>query len=460
MTTPLSLKRVFVANRGEIAVRVLRACRALDLETVIGVSDADMKSLGAREADQAVRLGPAPSKDSYLNADLVIAAAVSSGCDALHPGYGFLSERAGLAELCDKNGIAFVGPTADTIRRVGDKISARELAQAAEVPLVPGTGEVTSVENAILAARDVEYPVVVKASAGGGGRGMAVARSDDDIRRNFDAASLEAEEAFGDGTLYVERFVENARHVEIQILGDGKGKVLHLGDRDCSAQRRYQKVVEEAPASAVPDDIRKVMRNAAVRLAESISYRNAGTVEFLYDLDRNQFYFIEVNARIQVEHPVTEQITGVDLVAEQLKIAAGLPLSLSQDEIQLSGHAIECRINAEAPLQNYAPSPGLITAWLPPEGESVRVDSHCEQGYTVPPYYDSMIGKLIVHGATRAQAISRMRGALADFRIDGIHTNAHLQAYLVGHRNFRDNQFDTTWLERTLLPEYTQLMGD
>lgn len=276
MSAPLSLKRVFVANRGEIAVRVLRACRALGLETVIGVSDADMESLGAREADQAVRLGPAPSKDSYLNAGLVVAAAVSSDCDALHPGYGFLSERAELAELCDKKGIAFVGPTADTIRQVGDKISARELAQTADVPLVPGTGEVSSVEHAISAARNIEYPVVVKASAGGGGRGMAVARSDEDIKRTFDAASLEAEEAFGDGTLYVERFVENARHVEIQILGDGKGKVLHLGDRDCSAQRRYQKVVEEAPASAVPDDIRKAMRDAAVRLAESIQYRNAG----------------------------------------------------------------------------------------------------------------------------------------------------------------------------------------
>jgi len=455
----MNFSRVFVANRGEIAVRVLRACRALGLETVIGVSDADRHSSGARLADRVVVLGPAPSKDSYLNPNLIVAAAMGSGCNALHPGYGFLSERAELADLCSESDIAFVGPTADTIRQVGDKISARELAQAANVPLVPGTGEVTTVEAAKSAANDLEYPVVLKATAGGGGRGMAVARSDEDIAKNFDAASLEAEEAFGDGTLYVERFVENARHVEIQILGDGNGAILHFGDRDCSAQRRYQKVVEEAPATAVPNDIREDMRAAAVRLAESINYRNAGTVEFLYDQNRNAFYFIEVNARIQVEHPVTEEITGVDLVAQQLKIAAGEPLSLTQDMINLSGHAIECRINAEMPGRDFAPSPGQITAWLPPVGDGIRIDSHCEQGYTVPPYYDSMIGKLIVHGTTRAQAISRMRGALADFRIDGIHTNTHLQAFLVGHQDFKNNKIDTRWLERTLLPAYTKVMG-
>ncbi|HIF11120.1 MAG TPA: ATP-grasp domain-containing protein, partial [Sneathiellales bacterium] len=376
----MNLSRVFVANRGEIAVRVLRACRKLELSSVIGVSEADQESTGAMMADRAIVIGPAPSKDSYLKPDLIVSAAVNSGCDALHPGYGFLSERGELAEMCAENGIAFVGPTADTIRKVGDKISARELARAAGVPLVPGSGEVSTVEQAKSAASDVGYPIVLKATAGGGGRGMAVARADEDIARTFDAASLEAEEAFGDGTLYVERFVENARHVEVQILGDGKGNVLHFGDRDCSAQRRYQKVVEEAPATAVPDDIRTNMREAAVRLAKSINYRNAGTVEFLYDQNHNAFYFIEVNARIQVEHPVTEEITGVDLVVAQLKIAAGEPLGLTQDMIALSGHAIECRINAEMPLRDFAPSPGRITAWLPPEGDGVRVDSHCEQG--------------------------------------------------------------------------------
>ncbi len=455
----MSLSRVFIANRGEIAVRIIRACRSLGLEAVIGVSEADRYSAGARLADRAVILGPAPSKDSYLNPQLTIAAARGTGCDALHPGYGFLSERAELAELCEDNMIAFVGPTSDTIREVGDKIAARKIAEAANVALVPGSGAVANVAAAVTAATGIGYPVVLKAAAGGGGRGMAVARSDDDIVATFDTASTEAREAFGDGTLYVERFVENARHVEVQILGDGQGHVIHLGERDCSAQRRYQKVVEEAPATAVPQDIRAQIHAAAVRLAKSINYRNAGTVEFLYDMPLNTFYFIEVNARVQVEHPVTEQVTGVDLVVEQLKIAAGEPLGLTQSAIKLSGHSIECRINAESPDRNFAPSPGRITAWLPPEGDAIRVDSHCEQGYAVPPYYDSMIGKLIVHGANRDDALSRMRGALADFRIDGIDTNVRLQAFIVGHKDFKNNRINTRWLETTLLPDYLHVMG-
>ncbi len=455
----MGLSRIFVANRGEIAVRVINACNSLGVGAVVGVSAADRDGLGARIADRAVVLGPASSRDSYLNPELVVEAARGSGCDALHPGYGFLSERAELADLCERNDIAFVGPTLDTIRQVGDKISAREIARSAGVPLVPGSDHVASPADALSAAKEIGYPVMLKAAAGGGGRGVAIARSEKDISDTFDTASAEAMEAFGDGTLYLERLVENARHVEVQIMGDGRGKVLHFGDRDCSAQRRYQKVVEEAPASAVPPETAEQMRAAAVRLGESINYRNAGTVEFLYDADRDTFFFIEVNARIQVEHPVTEQVTGFDLVAQQLKIAAGEPLALSQDSIKISGHAIECRINAEAPARDFAPAPGRITAWLPPDDESIRIDSHCRQGTTVPPYYDNMIGKLIVHGASRGDAISRMRGALADFRVDGIDTNILFQAFIVGHRDFKSNRIDTRWLENVLLPDYKHTMG-
>lgn len=455
----MNLSRVFIANRGEIAVRVIRACRVLGIETVIGVSAADRQSLGARLADRAVVIGAAPARDSYLNPELVVAAARGSGCDALHPGYGFLSERPKLADLCERNGVTFVGPAADTIRRVGDKISAREIARNAGVPLVPGSDQVTSAAEALAAAKEIGYPVMLKAAAGGGGRGVAIARTENDICATFDTASIEAKEAFGDGTLYLERLVENARHVEVQILGDGRGKVLHFGDRDCSAQRRYQKVVEEAPASAVPPKTAEQMRAAAVRLGQSIDYRNAGTVEFLYDAGRDAFYFIEVNARIQVEHPVTEQVTGVDLVVQQLRIAAGEPLALSQRAIEISGHAIECRINAEAPARGFAPSPGRITAWMPPDDEAIRVDSHCEQGTTVSPYYDNLIGKLVVHGASREDAIARMRGALADFRIDGIETNILFQAFVVGHRDFKSNRIDTRWLENVLLPDYKHTMG-
>ncbi len=448
----MALKRVFVANRGEIAVRIIRACQALDLETVVGVSDADRDSMASELADRAVVLGPAPARDSYLNVDLVVHAAKATGCDGLHPGYGFLSERAALARLCAREGIVFVGPAAETIDALGDKLMARAIATEAGVPLVPGSDHVNDAAEAKRFADDAGYPVVLKASAGGGGRGMKVARSPQEIDDEFARASAEAEAAFGDGALYVERFVEDARHVEVQIMGDGTGDVVHFGERDCSVQRRFQKVVEEAPALALPEPARRALHDAACCLARHLDYRNAGTVEFLYDMIRGEAYFIEVNARIQVEHPVTEAVTGFDLVQEQLRIAGGARLAVAQENIAISGHAIECRINAEAAERGFAPSPGRIEAWHAPAGEGVRVDSHCRAGSVVPPFYDSMIGKLIAYGTDRERAIDRMADALAAFEITGIETNLAFQARLVNHDDFAANRVNTRWLESTLLP--------
>ena len=448
----MALSRVFVANRGEIAVRIVRACRALGLESVVGVSEADRETLAAELADRAVVLGPPPARDSYLNASLVVHAAKATACDALHPGYGFLSESPALAGLCEQEGIAFVGPRAETIERLGDKLSARAIAIEAGVPIVPGSGEIRSAAEARSFAASVGYPVLMKASAGGGGRGMFVARSEADIDDGFERASAEAEAAFGDGALFVERFVEDARHVEVQIMGDGAGTVVHFGERDCSVQRRFQKMVEEAPAAALPAEARAQIHDAACRLARHLDYRSAGTVEFLYDIARGEAYFIEANVRIQVEHPVTEEVTGVDLIEEQLRIAGGAGLSVSQADIALAGHAIECRINAEAPERGFAPSPGLIDAWRAPEGEGIRIDSHCRAGAFVPPFYDSMIAKLIVRGDDRAEAVARMAGALDRFRIGGIDTNLAFQARLVRHPDFAANRLNTRWLEDVFMP--------
>ncbi len=449
------MKRLFIANRGEIAVRIIRAAQALGLETVLGISTADRETMGAEMADRTVVLGPPAARDSYLNMAAIVHAARATGCDALHPGYGFLSERAPFARLCEESGLAFVGPSADSIERVGDKISARKLAEEAGVPLVPGTNHIVSVANAKAAAEDVGYPVVMKASAGGGGRGMFVAPGPDEIEARFERASEEARNAFGDGTLYMERYVGNARHVEVQVMGDGKGTVLHFGERDCSAQRRYQKVAEEAPAVILPAHARTALHEAAIKLTSRINYRNAGTVEFLYDVDREEFYFIEVNARIQVEHPVSEAVTGHDLVQLQLRVAAGEGLSLRQSDIRVTGHAIELRVNAENPAKNFLPSPGRITAWRPPEGAGFRLDSHCRAGYLVPPFYDSMIGKLIVHGTDRVDALRRAADALSAFQIDGIMTNLGFQATLIRHPDFVANQFNTRWLEQVFLPSFS-----
>ena len=447
---------MLVANRGEIAVRIIRACRELGIETVLAASGIDRDSLAAELADRAVTIGPSPARASYLNVPLVVQAALSTGCDALHPGYGFLSERAELATTCEENGITFVGPRSDTIRALGDKLSARELARHAGVPMVPGTARLENVREARTAASEIGFPVVMKASAGGGGRGMFVASDAAAIDVSFDRASNEAREAFGDGSLYLERYVERARHVEVQILGDGAGKVVHVGERDCSAQRRYQKVIEEAPCVVMSDAARAGLHAAAVQLTSSVAYRNAGTVEVIFDLDREAFYFMEVNARIQVEHPVSEAVSGLDLVGWQLRIAAGEPLELEQSAVVLRGHAIECRINAEDASADFRPSPGRISRWVPPAGEGIRLDSYCRTGTFVPPYYDSMIGKLIAFGVDRPAALERMRRALDEFEIEGIRTNVPFQRYVVAHPDFVRNDITTGWLERTVLPSFTQ----
>jgi acetyl-CoA carboxylase biotin carboxylase subunit len=446
--------RVFIANRGELALRIVRAARALGMETVVGASAADRDSLAAREADRVVVIGAAQARESYLNAPRIVHAAVATGCTALHPGYGFLSERPDLVDLCAEHGITFVGPTAAAMRQVGDKLSARALARSANVPMTSGSEKVANVEQALEIAAGIGYPVITKASAGGGGRGMVVARSAADLTTSFDMASTAALEAFGDGTLYLERFVERARHVEVQVMGDGEGNVTHFGERDCSAQRRYQKMIEEAPAAILPDEVRARLHGAAVQLLGGIRYRNAGTVEFLYDEARRDFYFMEVNARLQVEHPVSEEITGTDLVRQQLLLATGRAPLPRQQDVRFGGHAIEARILAEDPDRDFMPAPGRVTRWQPPVGEGVRVDSAVVDGTVVPPYYDSMIAKLIVRGRTRDEAIDRLAGALESYVVEGIPTNIPLLRFIVAHPDYRANRIDTRWLEQTLLPTF------
>lgn len=448
----MSVSRIFVANRGEIALRVLRTAKSMGLETVIGVSEADRDGLPAQTADRAVVLGPAQATKSYLNVDLVLHAALATGCDALHPGYGFLSEKPELARRCDEEGITFIGPRADTIEAMGDKLSAIAVARAAKVSTVPGTDMIDSAENARAAAEELGYPVVMKASAGGGGKGMFLARSADGLASAFTRATREAQAAFGDGRLYMERFVEKARHVEVQIIGDGEGNVIHFGDRDCSVQRRYQKLIEEAPVTAMPDTLQRRLRESAVRLCAHARYRGAGTVEFLYDVAREDFYFIEVNSRIQVEHPVTEEITGQDLIRHQILAASGQGLQIAQDQVTLQGHALEVRINAEDPARNFQPSPGRLTAWSPPSRPEIRLDSHMRDGDLVPPFYDSMVGKLITRGKTRDDAIESMLRAIHDFKIEGITTTLPFAARIIQHPEFRENRITTRWLEDSFLP--------
>lgn len=451
----MEITRLLVANRGEIALRIVRAARRRGIETVLAASAADRDSLAAREADRVVVIGPPPARQSYLNANLIVHAAKATGCDALHPGYGFLSERAVLARLCAEENIIFVGPMAETIDAVGDKLAARRLAEAAGVPMVPGTPALADAQAAVAAAEGLGYPVVTKASAGGGGRGMVVAADPAQLAAGFAQASAEAREAFGDGTLFLERYIQTARHVEVQMLGDGRGTVIQFGERDCSIQRRYQKMIEESPAAILPPAIRAALHAAAVALLAGIGYRNAGTVEFLYDVERRCFYFIEVNARIQVEHPVSEMVTGRDLIGLQLAVAgAAAALPLSQQDIVVSGHAIEARIIAEDPERGFAPSPGRITRWQPPAGPGIRLDTAMHEGALVSPFYDSMIAKLIVHGADRAEAVARLDGALAAFEIGGIATNLPLLRVIASHPDFVANRVDTRWLERIVLPVY------
>jgi acetyl-CoA carboxylase, biotin carboxylase subunit len=443
----MTIQKVFVANRGEIAVRIIRACQDIGLETVVGVSEADSDALPARMADRAVCIGPASAAGSYLNIDAVVTAAVGTGCDALHPGYGFLAENAALAELCGTQGIKFIGPRPETIRSLGDKISARAIAEQAGVPTVPGRDQLDSYDDALIAAEDIGFPVLLKAAAGGGGRGMQVVREKVALLRAFDTARAEARAAFGNDTLYMERFIGSARHVEVQVLGDCYGKVIHLGERDCTLQRRHQKIVEEGPATAVSEAVVAMMRQAAVKLARSVNYEGAGTVEFIFDQDIGEFYFLEVNTRIQVEHPVTELLTGVDLVAEQLSIASGVPLSLNQEDVRFSGHAIECRINAEAAAEGFRPSPGRIVTWAPPSGPGIRLDTHCHAGYVVPPFYDSLLAKLIVTGTDRADALARMRAALAGFTINGIDTTLPFLRALLDKPDVASDAISTRWVE-------------
>ncbi|WP_225007042.1 acetyl-CoA carboxylase biotin carboxylase subunit [Novosphingobium percolationis] len=452
----MALTRVFVANRGEIALRVIRAAQKLGIETVLGVSEADRDSAAARAATRVVVLGPGPAAKSYLDAELVVHAARETGCDGLHPGYGFLSERPILPRLCAANGIAFVGPDADTIEALGDKIQARGMARAANVPLVPGSDQIASAADAVRVAEEIGYPVLLKASAGGGGRGMVIAHNRADVEAGFGKASAEAESAFGDGTLFMERFVPRARHVEVQLMGDGTGKVLHFGERDCSVQRRYQKLIEEAPSAAMPEHLRRQLHASAVALASSVKYKGAATAEFLFDVEREEIYFIEVNARIQVEHPVSEMVSGHDLVGWQLRIAGGETFDIDQSDIAVTGHAIECRINAENWERGFIPSPGTITRWSPPAGDDVRLDTHMSEGATIPPYYDSMIGKLIVTGENRADAIARLERALADFVVEGVPTTIGLHRAIVAHPDFRSNSIHTRWLEQVLLPSLGQ----
>lgn len=441
-------KRILIANRGEIAQRVIRACRELGVETVAVYSEADKDALYLRQADETICIGPGESAKSYLHIPSIIAAAEIANVEAIHPGYGFLAEDAHFAEVCRSCNIEFIGPTPETIAAVGHKANARAMAIKAKVPICPGSdGHVDDEATAIKVAIKIGYPVIVKASAGGGGRGMRIARNEPSLISGFHAARTEAGVAFGDSSVYIEKFVENPRHIEVQVLADKFGNTIHLGERDCSIQRRHQKLVEESPSASLKASQRKKIGEAAVRMVKAAGYQNAGTVEFV--LDRSgSFYFIEVNARIQVEHTVTEMVTGVDLIQQQLKIASGEKLGISQREVQQRGHVIECRINAEDPERDFQPSPGLVTRYVTPGGPGVRIDSHCYSGYRIPPNYDSMIGKLLAHGTDRPAAIRIMLRALDEFVVEGPRTTIPLLRDILDHADFRSGEHDTGFVER------------
>ena len=445
----MTIRRILIANRGEIAVRIIRTCRHLGIETVLAASEADRDSVPARLADRTVCIGPARPSESYLRVGTIVQAALAVRAEAIHPGYGFLSERAALAKACEEHGVVFIGPTAEQIESVGDKLCARAAAQAAEVPVVPG-GAAGSAEEAMWLARRVGFPLLVKAVGGGGGRGMKRVERAEDLPHAMQLAESEAGAAFGDARVYIERFVTRGRHVEVQVLGDGLGRVIHLGERDCSVQRRYQKLIEETPAPRLPEPLRQRLHEAAVRFAAAMAYRGAGTVEFLVDLERDAFYFLEMNARIQVEHPVSEAVTGIDLVAEQIAVAAGEGLRIDQSEVTWRGHAIECRVNAEDPARDFQPSPGLARAVRWPAGEGIRVDTHIEAGARIPPFYDSLMAKIIAHGADREEALERMWQAIASTRIGGVTTNLTFHSAVLANREFQAGGVDTGFLARLL----------
>ena len=442
--------KVLIANRGEIALRVIRACRELGIKTVAVYSEADRESLHVRLADESICIGPAPSLKSYLNINAIISAAELTDAEAIHPGYGFLSENAAFAEICEKCGITFIGPSAESMRIMGDKISARQAVIKEGVPILPGTKDgVSDVNEAVKTAKQIGFPVIIKATAGGGGRGMKIVHSPATLPNAFATARAEAQAGFGNPEVYIEKYCEQPRHVEIQILGDKHGNVIHLGERDCSIQRRHQKLIEEAPSTISTPELRKAMGEAAVRAAKAVGYSSAGTMEFLVD-KQNNFYFMEMNTRVQVEHPVTEMVTGVDIVREQIRSAAGMKLRYKQSDIIINGHAIECRINAEDSLK-FTPCPGKITAYHPPGGLGVRVDSFVYAGYSVVPNYDSLIAKLIVHAENRDDAINRMARALDEYIIDGIKTTISFHKRIMANKDFIEGNIDTGFLERIVL---------
>lgn len=441
------INKVLIANRGEIAVRIIRACREMGIETVAVYSKADETALHVQLADEAVCIGPAASKNSYLNMENMISATVISGADAIHPGFGFLSENARFAEVCRQCHITFIGPSPELIHQMGNKSEARKTMMEAGVPVVPGTKEpVYRAGKAKKMADDMGYPVMIKASSGGGGKGMRISRGPEDFEENFQTAQMESVSNFDDDAMYIEKYIESPRHIEFQILGDPYGNVIHLGERDCSIQRRHQKVLEESPSPAIDEALREKMGQTAIRAAKAVGYESAGTIEFLLDKHKN-YYFMEMNTRIQVEHPVTEFVTNVDLIKSQIRIASGEPLNIRQEDIEFKGHAIECRINAENPVQNFRPSPGKIERLHLPGGKGIRVDTAVYAGYTIPPYYDSMIAKLIVLGKSRNEAIKKMKSALSEFIVDGIDTNIDFQMEIMNHRKFQSSNFSTDFIE-------------
>lgn len=451
-------RKILIANRGEIAVRIIRAARELGIDTVAVYSTADKEALHTLLADEAICIGPAKSTDSYLNMNAVLSAAVLTGAEAIHPGFGFLSENSKFATMCEEVGIKFIGPSGAVMDLMGDKINARAQMIKAKVPVIPGSdGEVHTSEEALEVAEKIGYPVMLKASAGGGGKGIRKVEKAEDLVAAFESASSEAKAAFGNGAMYMERVIYPARHIEVQILADQQGHVVHLGERDCSLQRNNQKVLEESPSVAIGKTLRQQIGEAAVRAAQSVGYENAGTIEFLLDEAKGEFYFMEMNTRVQVEHPVTEFVTGVDIVKEQIKIANGQELSFSQDDVEIRGHAIECRINAENPAFNFAPSPGKISnVYLPSGGVGLRVDSAVYPGYTIPPYYDSMIAKIIVHGENRFDALMKMQRALYELEIDGVVTNSGFQLDLISDSNVIAGDYDTAFLMEKFLPAYQE----
>jgi len=442
------IKKVLIANRGEIAVRIIRACKEMDIETVAIYSEADKESLHVQIADEAYCVGPTISKESYLNLTNIISVAKLTGCDAIHPGYGFLAENADFAELCRECNLIFIGPSPEAISKMGTKDVARDTMKEAGVPIVPGSqGIIKNTEEAIELANQIGYPVIIKATAGGGGKGIRVARHEEELIKGIQITQQEASTAFGNPGVYLEKYVEDFRHVEIQIMADTHGNAIHLGERDCTIQRRLQKLLEESPSPALDENVRKQMGEAAVKAAVAVDYTGAGTVEFIYEYKTKSFYFMEMNTRIQVEHPVTEMVTGVDLIKEQILVASGEKLSLQQEEVQFNGWAIECRINAENPAKKFMPSPGKVEMYLPPGGFGIRVDSAVYPGYSIPPFYDSMVAKLIVHGKTREEAIAKMKRALSEFVVEGVHTTIPFHLQLLDHPDFVKGEFNTKFLE-------------